>query len=240
MNREETARLYAVMVAYYPECFRNNSTQEAKAWVNAWTDALGAFSYPQISMAFKMYIQGANCKFPPKPGELIALINRTNPDHPDNGCSEMDAWGMVQHAVGNSSYNAQDEFSRLPPDIRDALGRPEVLKEMAMDESYFDHSGVYQSNFLKSYRAIQERRKQDAQYSPEIRTAINDARKNATVYVLPADSQAAEDARREQADEAAQIRINAHQYGGRDVERAKAELIDEILQKLVKAEDGEA
>lgn len=237
MTREETSKLYAVMVIFYPECFRNNSVQEAAAWVNGWTDALSSCTYDQVSMAFKMYMQGANCKFPPKPGELIALINRTNPDHPDNGHSEADAWALVEKALRNSGYNAQEEFDRLPPEVREALGRADTLKTMALDENYYDHSGVYEATFVRSYRTIQERRRRDAQYSPEIRAAINDARKNATVYVLPADSQAAEDARREQADEATQIRINAHQYGGRDVERAKAELIDEILQKLVKTEE---
>lgn len=234
MTREETSKLYAVMVIFYPECFRNNSVQEAAAWVNGWTDALSSCTYDQVSMAFKMYMQGANCKFPPKPGELIALINRTNPDHPDNGHSEADAWALVEKALRNSGYNAQEEFDRLPPEVREALGRADTLKTMALDENYYDHSGVYEATFVRSYRTIQERRRRDAQYSPDIVARIADARRVASEFSLPDGARDIDNRRKAQAEEAAQIRRDAtsRKLGGMYTSDQVAGLLQKLADEL--------
>lgn len=222
MTREEAGKMYAVFVTYYPGYFKSNTRNDALAWVNAWADALEAYSYAQVSQAFKMYIQDSQSQFPPVPGQLIARMKQTDPAANKEG-DALKAWDMVMKAAANSSYGAQEEFDHLPPLVQETIHSPEFLKEMAADEDFFTHSSVYQSNFLRDYRLAKERHDREMSYSPEIRQAIEAARTTGSDAALPD----FEKEKQALADQAAQIRNDA--TNKKTGENPTAEQLTELL-----------
>ena len=86
----------------------------------------------------------------------------------------LEAWSIVKRAIRNSSYYAEEEFNRLPDTIQKAIGSPANLREMsAMEEK--DVNTIEQSHFIRSYRAVRERKKHDAQLPTGFKDALERA-----------------------------------------------------------------
>lgn len=119
-----------------------------------WSDLFAEQEYNTVAAAVKALLLTRAEGYPPNPGEVMAQIQQITTPPAANG---MEAWGLVMKAIRNSTYNFQKEFENLPDDIQKALGTPEVLKEWAQDLNF--NLGVAQSNFLKAYATVIERKK---------------------------------------------------------------------------------
>lgn len=87
--------------------------------------------------------------------------------------SELAAWSLVRQAISNSSYHAEEEYSKLPPLIQKAVGNPANLREMARMDMDTVNS-VEQSHFIRVYRATVKRETELLQLSPEMRELIGE------------------------------------------------------------------
>lgn len=147
MTREETKTLIKAMRTAWP----NYKIEDPTATVDLWATLLADYPYKVISGALYAYMMGDHA-FPPSPGQVVAMIPKKD------GRSELEAWGLVRRALRNGTYGADAEFAKLPEDVQKAVGSPDQLRAWAMapeDET----ETVMQSNFLRSYRAVQERQK---------------------------------------------------------------------------------
>ena len=67
------------------------------------------------------------------------------------------AWRLVEQAIENSAYHAQEEFDKLPPLARRIVGCPQNLQEWNL---MFDKCGdEVSANFRRVYRTLSEREK---------------------------------------------------------------------------------
>lgn len=73
--------------------------------------------------------------------------------------SDISAWGMVSKALRNGIYHSQEEFDKLPENVKKAVGSAEQLHNWATSD-YGTIESVIQSNFLRSYRRVVEKEKQ--------------------------------------------------------------------------------
>ena len=71
--------------------------------------------------------------------------------------TEMEAWSYISKAVSNSTYHALEEWEKLPEQLQKAVS-PDLLRSWAMIEGD-DVQTIIQSNFLKTFRANEKRRK---------------------------------------------------------------------------------
>lgn len=74
--------------------------------------------------------------------------------------NENEAWALVSMAMRNGTYGAEKEFEALPEPVQMAVGSPANLREWG--QAYGDSITVIQSNFQRSFRAVMERRKDQA------------------------------------------------------------------------------
>lgn len=171
MTREETQDFLAMIQGAYPNFNPPNKTVA----VNAWRMALEVYEEKQVHLAFKMYMQTDTKGFPPVPGQIIDKIhNLTQPTE----LNEMEAWSLVSKAIRNSSYNSVEEFAKLPPLVRKAVGLPDQLRIWALDEHY--NKEVVSSNFIKCYRVELQREKELQKMPKSVRDMI--AKVNETSY----------------------------------------------------------
>lgn len=163
MTVKEARKLIAVFMVTYP----NYKPIDTELAATVWADATEEYTYEQINMAFKVYMQTNKSGFAPAPGQLIEKIHEiTQPQE----LNEMEAWALVYKAMCNSSYNSVEEFAKLPPLVQKAVGLPSNLREWALTENL--NLEVVSSNFMRNYNAVVAREREFAKMPSEVKTII--------------------------------------------------------------------
>lgn len=163
MTREETQDFLAMVQAAYPNFNPPNKT----AAVNAWYLVLNDYSWGTVQNAFAVYMSTNASGFAPAPGQIIEKIKMISEPQELN---ELEAWNLVSKALRNSTYNSEEEFSRLPPLVQKAVGSPGQLRLWSTDENFSE--GVASSNFIKCYRMVAIRATEIAKIPANIRQLI--------------------------------------------------------------------
>lgn len=162
VTRDETINILMSIQAAYPS-FR---VPDKTVAVNTWYSLLGEYEYSQVSAALKKYIQTNKSSFAPSIGQIIDSISEIYSKDDEN---EMEAWMLVQKAIRNSTYHADEEFDKLPRIIQKAVSHPRQLQEWAMMENVDGRAwNVMQSNFMRTYRAEVEKEKEMRKLSPDL------------------------------------------------------------------------
>ena len=118
-----------------------------------------------VMAAFKAYMTTNTSGFAPAPGQLIEILQTLTQSSELN---ELEAWSIVRKALGNSGYNAEHEFAKLPTVVQQTVGTPQQLKIWACDSEF--NENVVSSNFIKTYRTEVKR-------ATELNKMPNDVRK---------------------------------------------------------------
>lgn len=165
MTRDEVKEIIMIMTYTYP----NYKPADITATVDTWTAILSSYQFEHIRAALHSYILSDTKGFAPTPGQLIDKIPIKSFD-----MTEMEAWGMVNRALSNSSYHAKEEFDKLPLVVQKTLGRFEVLQEWAGMEIDVVQS-VIQSNFIRNYRTVLQREKERNKLPTRLREILEAA-----------------------------------------------------------------
>lgn len=170
MTRDEIAKMLYMVRAAYPRQYKDFGEAEMKNMLDAWTMV---FADKDAEMAFKgvqVYLSSDTKGFAPSPGQIIDAMHKLKPEKTLN---EMQAWLMVQKAVKNANYNSGAEFEKLPQVIKRVVRNPATLREWAqMDESEFQT--IIQSNFMRSFRAEQQREIDNQKIPQRIRPLLEE------------------------------------------------------------------
>lgn len=146
MNLVETAKIMAVLETAYPRFYAQKTAEDRENAVKLWTQIFAEDPYNVVSMAVMALIKTS--PYPPQPSDVNAKIQQiTQPQE----MTEMEAWGLVLKAIGNSNYNSGEEFQKLPPVVQRLVGAPSQLREWAAMDSETLNS-VVASNFQRSYK----------------------------------------------------------------------------------------
>ena len=150
MQREEIASVLNVIRDTYDVNF-------TELTMEVWFNALKEFDFEDVQKATFEYIRTG--KYKPKPADIIDLIVERKAPHMPEEMSAQEAWGLVYKAICNSAYNSIQEFDKLPEMARKAVGSADNLRNYAIDSDF--NLGVAQSQFIKAYNTILERKKND-------------------------------------------------------------------------------
>lgn len=165
MTRDETAKLLAIINSAYPTTFK---VENKKQTLDTWAWLLGDYDYKAIGLALKTYIQVEGNKFPPSVAELIAM---TRKPQELNTLSENEAWAMVRVAVRNGIYGAEEEYEKLPVEIKKAVGSASMIHQWAKTDSS-ELDTVVASNFMRSYKAIVKREQEKEALPDELKVLL--------------------------------------------------------------------
>lgn len=170
MTREETVKIIRIMSDCYPNYKPNNLSET----VDVWQMMLDEYSYNQVSIALKAYVTSDTSGFAPSVGEIVAKIQLVSQPQELDG---MAAWGLVSKALRNGTYGAVEEFNKLPPLVRQAVGIPGNLKNWATSD-YQTIETVIQSNFLRTYETIVKRANEINRMPDNIKSLIEKTNAN--------------------------------------------------------------
>jgi hypothetical protein len=149
LTREETVEIIHIIC----DCYPNFKPEDLSRTIDAWQVMLEEYSCEQVAAALKAYITSNTSGFAPSVGEIVAKIQLVSQPQELDG---MTAWGLVSKALRNGTYGAVEEFKKLPPLVRQAVGMPDNLKNWATAD-YQTIETVIQSNFLRTYETVVKR-----------------------------------------------------------------------------------
>lgn len=163
MTRDETKTIIRGIAT----CFPNWKPQNMTETINLYAALLEGYPYQVISAALKAYIMTGNA-FAPNPGQLVQMLPKTDRTEP------LEAWGLVRKALQNGIYGSEEEYAKLPDAVQRAVGSPQQLSAWAMaPEDQLET--VMQSNFLRTYSAICQRREAEALIPDDVRRILQGA-----------------------------------------------------------------
>lgn len=122
-----------------------------------WFSMLKDLEYKKACDALKNYAM-LN-RFPPTVADIrkeAATLSMTAPE-----MTEQEAWAKVRLAIRNGSYGAESEFEALPEEIQKAVGTAASIRSWAQMPTD-DVESVIQSQFLRSYRTVMQRKQENA------------------------------------------------------------------------------
>lgn len=154
MTKKEMAEIIAMMQTNYPDSFRDMSDKALNGKINLWFMQFRDDEYRDVLAAVMAHIATDTNRFMPPVGVIKAKLTEIR--MPED-LTELEAWGYVQKALRNSTYNAGEEFAKLPPVVQRLVGEPMQLQSWAcLDDKSLT---VVASNFQRSYkvRAASER-----------------------------------------------------------------------------------
>lgn len=181
MTRDETIDLLSVLKAAYPNFYRDMTRKDADHVVSLWTDMFNEEPAELVALAVKAHIATDKKGFPPHIGAIKdAIVKIRQPDE----MTELEAWGLVQKALRNGYYGAQEEFDKLPPVVQRLVGSPNQLREWAMMDTT-TISSVVASNFQRSYKARAANEREFLALPAEVKSAMEQIAASMKMPELP-------------------------------------------------------
>ena len=167
MTEKETVQILATLQTAYPGFYRNMAPQQLADARQLWLYHFGGHDYQTVWAAVNRLIATRTETWPPTIGEVNqAIFEMQNP----NVLSPMDAWNLVRKALPHCGYYCMREYEKLPEPVKRAV-KPEQMREWALDDHF--NEGVASSNFMKNYREMQNREKQDRMIPENVRQLIS-------------------------------------------------------------------
>ena len=158
MTREEISQLLQMIRLNYPQSFKGYTAEQSKTYADLWYDAFKDKPTKLVIGAVKAIMYGDTREFAPNIGQVNAKIHELTKE---DDKTEMEAWNIVKKALSRSGWYSTEEFAVLPDDIKKIIGSPNTLYEWSQTSSEHVNT-VIQSNFMRSYRALKTREKQNA------------------------------------------------------------------------------
>lgn len=164
MTREQVGKLLMTIQAYYP----NYNPPDKEITLNAWYEMFAEYPEELVSQALRACIATNTSGFAPDVGQIMSKIQTISQPQELDG---MAAWGLVSKALRNGTYGAVEEFNKLPPLVKQAVGMPDNLKNWATSD-YQTIETVIQSNFLRTYETVVKRANEINRMPDDIKSLI--------------------------------------------------------------------
>jgi hypothetical protein len=169
MNKSETSKIIAVLMASFPNFLSNKTATDIQATISIWDEMLKDYNYQEVSIAIKACISQDKTGFAPSIGQVINKILSFR--NQENELTEQEAWNYVSKAIKNSGYHATEEYEKLPEIIKQVV-TPSQLYEWSQMETDSVQS-VVASNFMRSYKVKVAKNKEYQALPNEVKQLIS-------------------------------------------------------------------
>lgn len=162
MTEKDIVQTLMVLQATFP----NFKVDDKKFTVGVWMNLLEGFTAEELEAGTRLAIINNKTNFAPSISVIInEMYGLREKASPTAEMTEAEAWALVRKATaGNKAYED------LPEDIQKAVGSKRQIDEWGYAEDV--NWEVVQSNFLKSYRQIIARKKEDARTPASIKNMM--------------------------------------------------------------------
>lgn len=137
--------------------------------IGVWYNLLKDLSNAECQAAVSEYM--TTKRFAPTVADIRELAAKHAEPDEDAENAEV-AWSHVSRAIQNGFYGAEKEFEKLTPTEQKAIGSPANIRELAQMDVDTVNS-VEKSHFIRNFRAVVSRKKDNAKVPPQIASLID-------------------------------------------------------------------
>ena len=149
MNRKDIVKIILILKSSYPYAFKDMTEEETNNMVNLYEELFKDNDYHEVSKAILDLINTS--EYLP----TIASIKSKIYDNKHKKIDNNELWDSLVRAIGNSNYNSEEEFEKLPELVKLYVRSPQQLQDMATMDSDIVHS-VVKGQFLKQIENIKQ------------------------------------------------------------------------------------
>ena len=175
MTEREALSILTLLFANYPDTTKNDTDEIKQARAKIWIAGLRDIDYDIAKNVTLAHILSDKSAFAPNIATMrdkMTAVTATKPE-----MDEYEAWSLVRKALGNSYYNGAEEFAKLPDPVRKAVGSAQVLKDWGLLDA--DSLSVAQSHFMRSYRTLLQRAREDRTLPSALKLRLEKAHEQA-------------------------------------------------------------
>ena len=166
MKRKEILMMLSLLKTAYPSFYKNIVKEEAEEVIKLYELMFSDENFEIVLLAVKELIK--TFKYPPTIADINEKIYQLkNIENKSN--SEL--WDSLLKAIRNGSYGSVEEFNKLPEIVKEYVGSPTQLQEMAQMDSDVIHS-VVKGQFLKQIDNLKQRTKEKSMMSKEVKDLL--------------------------------------------------------------------
>lgn len=170
MTRAETASTLSILVAAYPQFYKNFSKQQMDNVLDLWAEMFADDDVYVVKLALKNLI-AKHSGFPPDiaalKAEIKELVLAAN-----NAPTDEELWQKLKSAISDGYYGYAEQYKKLPPVLQRYLGDAHTLRELAVTDEKTLNTVVH-GQFLKQIPSIREREEFSRKLSPEIKAVLS-------------------------------------------------------------------
>ena len=170
MTRAETASTLSILVAAYPQFYKNFSKQQMDNVLDLWAEMFADDDVYVVKLALKNLI-AKHSGFPPDiaalKAEIKELVLAAN-----NAPTDEELWQKLKSAISDGCYGYAEQYKKLPPVLQRYLGDAHTLRELAVTDEKTLNTVVH-GQFLKQITSIREREEFSRKLSPEIKAVLS-------------------------------------------------------------------
>lgn len=146
MTRDEIKQILMRIQVTYPNW---KPQGDLSLVIDVWHEYLECYTYQDVLGAVKAYVLTDTSGFAPTVGQLIGKMNTMLNDEQE--MSALEAWALVNKALRNGYYGAEEEYAKLPPLVQKAVGTPMNLRNWSQSDIKSTES-VVMSQFISAYK----------------------------------------------------------------------------------------
>lgn len=160
MTIDETKMILGILKTAYPNFYKEMSKQEMLNVVDLWADMFKNDNSKLVTVAVKELIN--SFQYPP----TIADVKNKMYSLTNNDKTPSELWDRLQKAISRGIYHSEEEFEKLPDEVKEYIKSPGQLRELAMLDSDVIHS-VTKGQFFKNIEVIKKRTAENKKMLPQ-------------------------------------------------------------------------
>lgn len=174
MTRSETAKLFMLLHAAYPQFYSNVNEVEANEALALWSDVFSDERSEVVGYALKRLIR-THGRFPPTIADVVEKIEELKSAARHEPTNE-ELWQILREGVMDGLFGAEEHFKEFPPVLKRYCGGPEWLRDHAVIELNIMDT-VVKSQFMKQISDLKDRVEYEATLPDGLKAVLQDVSK---------------------------------------------------------------
>jgi len=143
LTGKECLKLLGIIKTLFPN-EKQPGEDDIKVRAMFWADIFKDISFGQAVEGLKKYCATNTSGFAPQPAHIINCARQAN------RLSDTAIEFYLHRALCDSTYHSEEQFDRLPEDLKKIIGSPAELRRQALRET--DDTRIYIAKVCKEYR----------------------------------------------------------------------------------------
>ena len=169
MTEKQVTDILNVLKISFPQSFHNWGQEQIIGYKALWVEMFKDDDARLVVNAVKSLIGTSTSSFAPTIGQIKNKMHSLTTVNTE--VSSLEAWEVVRKAISRSGWYAEEEFEKLPDDLKRLVGSASQLHNWSQMDSETVNS-VISSNFQRNYKQRVEKDRELAMLPNDVKKAL--------------------------------------------------------------------